>query len=233
LHGSRLVDHHAVAVAPDSKCRHQPRQWVGDGVQRLTCMLRWFPALLLCGLGHSYAQSPPAAAKPSIVVAQSAQSTPPPGTPVPAETPSGFAPSQSISVQAGTGVLLRLPQPAATVMSAEPAVARVQPASPTSLFLMGVAPGRTTVIATTDAGAAIVQYNVTVSPGAGGQSPTAAAVGGGAPGTLDPQTLRAIRAAIERSVQGASRSSPERCRTQPRRNRQRRSPVAILATRRP
>jgi pilus assembly protein CpaC len=32
---------------------------------------------------------------------------------------------------------LRLPQPAATVLSAEPSVARVQPASPTSLFLMG------------------------------------------------------------------------------------------------
>jgi pilus assembly protein CpaC len=174
---------------------------VGEGVQRLTCMLRWFSALLLCGVGHSYAQSPPTAAKPSIVVAQSAQFTSPPGTPVPAETPSGFAPSQSISVQAGTGVLLRLPQPATTVMSAEPAVARVQPASPTSLFLMGVAPGRTTVIATTDAGVAIVQYNVTVSPGAGVQS---AAAGGGAPGTMDPQTLRAIRAAIARSVQGAS-----------------------------
>jgi pilus assembly protein CpaC len=201
LRGSRLVDHHAVPVGPGSKCRHQPTQWVGEGVQRLACMLCWFSALLLCGPGHSYAQSPPAAAKPSIVVAQSAQSTSPPGTPIPAETLSGFAPSQSISVQAGTGVLLRLPQPAAAVMSAEPAVARVQPASPTSLFLMGVAPGRTTVIATTDAGVAIVQYNVTVSPGAGVQS---SAAGGGAPGTMDPQTLRAIRAAIARSVQGAS-----------------------------
>jgi pilus assembly protein CpaC len=179
----------------------------------MRCVLRLFSALLLCGLGHSYAQSPPVAAKPSGAVAQSTQSTSPPGTPVPAETPSGFAPSQSISVQAGTGVLLRLPQPAATVMSAEPAVARVQPASPTSLFLMGVAPGRTTVIATTDAGAAIVQYNVTVSPGAGGQSPTASAAGGGAPGTLDPQTLRAIRAAIARSVQGASDVGVQAART--------------------
>ncbi len=52
-------------------------------------------------------------------------------------------------------MLLRLPAPAAAVMSAEPGVARVQPASPTSLFLMGVSPGRTTVIATSDNGSAI------------------------------------------------------------------------------
>ena len=80
------------------------------------------------------------------------------GTPPPAAAPPVATISQPISVQAGSGVLLRLPQPAATVMSAEPGVARVQPASPTSLFLMGVAPGRTTVIATTEAGQAIVQY---------------------------------------------------------------------------
>ena len=55
-------------------------------------------------------------------------------------------------------MLLSLPQAAATVMSADPAVARVQPASPTSLFLMGVDAGRTTVMATPKAGTAIAQY---------------------------------------------------------------------------
>jgi pilus assembly protein CpaC len=109
--------------------------------------------------------------------------------------------SQPITVQAGTGVLLRLPQPAATVMSAEPSVARVQPASPTSLFLMGVAPGRTTVIATTDAGQAIVQYDVTVAPGAGGAGPAAAAVPAG---TITSAMALAIQATIARTVQGAS-----------------------------
>jgi pilus assembly protein CpaC len=97
-------------------------------------------------------------------------------------------------------VLLRLPQPAATVMSAEPGIARVQPASPTSLFLMGIAPGRTTVIATTDAGQAIVQYDVTVIPGPGGQPGVAAAP----PGTVSPATVLAIQSAIARTVQGAS-----------------------------
>jgi pilus assembly protein CpaC len=167
-------------------------------------MLRLLVALLLCEAANSYAQTPATLAKPSQIVAQSAQSTSPLGTPVPAGIPSGPTQSQPISVQAGTGMLLRLPQPAAAVMSAEPAIARVQPASPTSLFLMGVAPGRTTVIATTDAGAAIVQYDVKVTPGAGIQSPSASAAGGGAPGTITPETLRAIQAAIARTVQGAS-----------------------------
>jgi pilus assembly protein CpaC len=108
--------------------------------------------------------------------------------------------TQPITVQAGTGVLLRLPQAAGTVMSAEPAIARVQPASPTSLFLMGVAAGRTTVIATTDSGQAIIQYDVTVTPGAGGAAPGAPAAAGG----VTPATARAIQATIARTVQGAS-----------------------------
>jgi pilus assembly protein CpaC len=170
----------------------------------MRCMLRLLLALLLCGLGNSRAQTPITLAKPVQGVAQLAQSTSPSGMPVGGGIPSGPTQSQPISVQAGTGVLLRLPQPATTVMSAEPAVARVQPASPTSLFLMGVAPGRTTVIATTDAGAAIVQYDVTVTPGAGGPSAAAPLGGAGISGTISPGTLREIQAAIARMVQGAS-----------------------------
>ena len=79
--------------------------------------------------------------------------------------------SQTITLPAGTGMLLRLPHAASTVMSANPAVARVQPASPTSLFLMGVAAGRTTVLATSEAGAAIAQFDVSVTPGQTGALP--------------------------------------------------------------
>ena len=167
----------------------------------MRCAVRLLGAFLLCGLVGAHAGTPTTLARPSGAVAQTAQPAPSPGTPAPAAAPPVATISQPISVQAGTGVLLRLPQPAATVMSAEPGVARVQPASPTSLFLMGVAPGRTTVIATTDAGQAIVQYDVTVTPGAGGQAPAAAA---GAPGTISPATAQAIQAAIARTVQGAS-----------------------------
>src|SRR5262245_57412636 len=153
-------------------------------------------AFLLCGVLPAQADQQGPAMKPHGVVAQTAQQTPGPAGATPVATI-----SQPVTVQAGTGVLLRLPQPAATVMSAEPSVARVQPASPTSLFLMGVAPGRTTVIATTDAGVAIVQYDVTVTPGAAG-----AAVPGGAPAAtgISPTTARAIQATIAQTVQGAS-----------------------------
>ena len=154
------------------------------------------PIILSWGLASAEAAPPPLFAQPAGVVAQAPQTAPAPGTPPVATI------SQPVTVQAGTGVLLRLPQPAATVMSAEPSIARVQPASPTSLFLMGVAPGRTTVIATTDAGQAIVQYDVTVASGAtGGAGPSAAAVPAG---TITPAIASAIQATIARTVQGAS-----------------------------
>lgn len=116
-----------------------------------------------------------------------------------------------LRLPAGTGVLLRLPMPAATVMSAEPSIARVQPASPTSLFLMGVAPGRTTVIAITATGAPIVQYDVTVTPAANG-APAVPMPGGLLGGPLPPagptgvsaETAADIRKAILQSVPGAA-----------------------------
>lgn len=170
----------------------------------MRCLVRLLSAMLLCGFVNAYARTPVTLASP-FQTAQMAPPGSPPGSPAFPGTSPGATQRQAISVQAGTGVLLRLPQPAATVMSAEPAVARVQPASPTSLFLMGVAPGRTTVIATTDAGAAIVQYDVTVTPGAGGQSPIASPpAGGGIPGTISPAAALAIQAAIAQTVQGAS-----------------------------
>jgi pilus assembly protein CpaC len=172
-------------------------------------MVSLISAFLLCGIVNSYAQTHATVPMPSQTIAQTA----PPATAAPAPAPTPSTQRQAISIQAGTGVLLRLPQPAATVMSAEPAVARVQPASPTSLFLMGVAPGRTTIIATTDAGSAIVQYDVTVTPGPGGLSPVALPAGVGSPpgiaqgsgtGTISQATALAIQAAIAQTVQGAS-----------------------------
>ena len=157
-------------------------------------------ALLLGGLVEAQAGPPTALARQSDAAGQTAQSAPQPGTP---GTPPVATISQPITLQAGTGLLLRLQQTAATVMSAEPNIARVQPASPTSLFLMGVAPGRTTVVATTEAGQAIVQYDVTVTPGARSQ-PLGAAVQSGATGNISLATALAIQATIGRTVQGAS-----------------------------
>jgi pilus assembly protein CpaC len=151
-------------------------------------------------------------------LAQFPQAAPPQTAPLPAAptqaAPATAAPAtpltQTVTLAAGTGMLLRLPQAASTIMSANPAVARVQPASPTSLFLMGVAAGRTTVMATSEAGAAIVQYDVSVTPGATGAPSPSAAVPFGTEGsapsavTVTPATAAAIQAAVATSVMGAA-----------------------------
>lgn len=207
MRGSRPADiqRARAAVGPGTPHQNRPRilpacplsgQSAKPAAGPVRSKIRPLPAIVLCGLLSTYAT---ALAGPSGPVAQAAPPAPPPGMRAPSGISTTSTHSQSISVQAGTGVLLRLPEPAATVMSAEPSIARVQPASPTSLFLMGVAPGRTTVIATTDVGAAIVQYDVTVTPGPGGQP-----LAGGAPGAISPTTALAIQAAIARMVQGAS-----------------------------
>jgi len=189
---------------------HRERRKALMNVGRLVC------ALLICGLPGARAQTTPMAAKPVAAAIETTAVAPTPGTPGVAPLPSKAVQYQPISVQAGTGVLLHLPQPAATVMSAEPSVARVQPASPTSLFLMGAAPGRTTVIATTETGTAIVQYDVTVTPGAGGAAPSIGAgsaaqslmasplAGPVGPEPVSAATVLAIQATIAQTVQGAS-----------------------------
>lgn len=69
---------------------------------------------------------------------------------------------------AGAGILVQLPAPAATVLAANPKIAKVEPASSTSLFVIGIGAGVTTIIATTQAGQPIAQYTVvvTAAPGA-------------------------------------------------------------------
>jgi pilus assembly protein CpaC len=46
-----------------------------------------------------------------------------------------------ITIDAGTGRVIQLSAGAASVFAADPKVAEVHPASPTSLFVFGVAPG--------------------------------------------------------------------------------------------
>jgi pilus assembly protein CpaC len=176
-------------------------------------------ALVALSLGAALttlAQAQPPAPTPL----QAAPSPAAPSQAAPAAPPAAAAPStaltQVVTLPAGTGMLLRLPQAASTVMSANPAVARVQPASPTSLFLMGVAAGRTTVLATAESGTAIVQYDVSVTPGDTGAPPPSAAAaaplilgggplsGGTAPATVTPAIAAKIQAAIATSVMGAA-----------------------------
>ena len=84
--------------------------------------------------------------------------------PRPAQVPGAPVPTQ-LRLEAGTGRLVALPGQAATVMAADPRVARVQPASPTSVFIMAVANGRTTVIATSEIGQPVAEFDITVFGG--------------------------------------------------------------------
>ncbi len=81
-----------------------------------------------------------------------------------------------ITIDAGTGRVLQLSAGAASVFAADPKVAEVHPASPTSLFVFGVAPGRTTIAALSTAGAPNAQYDVIVRPSHYGAAEAEAAV---------------------------------------------------------
>lgn len=134
---------------------------------------------------------PAAAQQPATAVATPAA----PATPAPT----------SITIRAGTGTMVPLSQPAATVIAADPNIARVQPASPTSLFVIGVGIGQTNVVATSASGGVVANYAVTVLPGATPPKPSVtgpeAAPAGPAPPKLpDP---RAVAAAIHQIVPGA------------------------------
>ena len=69
-----------------------------------------------------------------------------------------------LTIEAGSGRILQIARAAGSVFAADPRVVEVRPASPTSLFLFGVAPGRTTIAAIDGAGAPVAQYEVTVRP---------------------------------------------------------------------
>ena len=67
-----------------------------------------------------------------------------------------------VVIDSGTGRVLTLPAAATNVFVADSKVAEVRPASPTTLFIFGVAAGRTTVAALDSAGGLVAQFDVTV-----------------------------------------------------------------------
>jgi pilus assembly protein CpaC len=82
----------------------------------------------------------------------------------------------SISLESGSGRVITLQAAAANLFVADPKVAEVRPASPTSLFVFGVGPGRTTVAAMDSAGNLISQYELTVRPSPFGANEAQAAI---------------------------------------------------------
>jgi pilus assembly protein CpaC len=70
----------------------------------------------------------------------------------------------TLVLQSGSGKVLSLRGSATNIFVADPKVAEVRPASATTLFIFGVAPGQTTVAAMDNDGHVLVQYNLTVEP---------------------------------------------------------------------
>jgi pilus assembly protein CpaC len=98
-------------------------------------------------------------------IAQPAAPTPAPD-PLPlVQSPPGLR-IERMALEAGTGRIVVLAAPAASLFAADPRIAEMRPASPTSVFVFGVAPGRTTLAAMDSAGAPLVQWEVTVRPSA-------------------------------------------------------------------
>jgi pilus assembly protein CpaC len=84
----------------------------------------------------------------------------------PRTTPSRTAPkiAGSVTVEAGSGRVIELGGAAASLFVADPKVAEARPASPTSLFVFGLAVGRTTIAAMDTAGHSVGVYQVMVLP---------------------------------------------------------------------
>jgi pilus assembly protein CpaC len=82
-----------------------------------------------------------------------------------ADRPAAEAGQRSnIVIEAGSGRIVELKAPASNLFVANPKVTEVRPASATSLFVFGIAPGRTTVAALDAHGRSIAQWQVTVRP---------------------------------------------------------------------
>jgi pilus assembly protein CpaC len=74
------------------------------------------------------------------------------------------ADGRHVELDVGSGRVLTLAGAAANVFVADPKIAEVRPASPSTLFVFGVAPGRTTVAAMGADGHQLGQYDITVHP---------------------------------------------------------------------
>jgi pilus assembly protein CpaC len=81
-----------------------------------------------------------------------------------AQSTAPLADRGTVTIETGSGQVITFRSPAANVFVADPKVADVHAASPTSLFVFGVGVGRTTVAALDAAGRLISQYEVTVKP---------------------------------------------------------------------
>ncbi len=148
-------------------------------------LVRWgalLPALIAFPAVSAVAQVTP----PSPMAAENATLDP-----QPAAAPSQPAPAthfatgvaangrMALTLNVGAGRVVTLAEPATSLFAADPKVAEVRPASPTSLFVFGIAPGRTTIAALGAGGAPVAQIDLTVRPSSYGSGEVAGLVRGG------------------------------------------------------
>ncbi|MCW3475827.1 type II and III secretion system protein family protein [Limobrevibacterium gyesilva] len=126
----------------------------------------------------------------------------------PAATPTQAvaATQASLIVESGSGRVVTLPAPVANVFVSDPKVVEVRPASPTSLFLFGVAAGRTTVAALDAAGQTVRQYEVTVRPSAFGATEATGTIARTTPGGNVRVEAQPRRVAVTGKVASAADS---------------------------
>jgi pilus assembly protein CpaC len=91
--------------------------------------------------------------------------------------------ARTLNLEVGSGRTVTLDTPAANVFVADPKVAEVRPATPDTLFIFGVGPGRTNVVAMDAAGHLLGDYRVVVSPSSFAAGQAQAAVAAAVPGT--------------------------------------------------
>ncbi|MBR0673001.1 type II and III secretion system protein family protein [Neoroseomonas soli] len=166
------------------------------------------PAPAVVRMAQSLPPSGPRMSTPLAIPVQSglpivgqAQAQPVPTAPAIPGMPQVMAPqpgatlTRPLVLEQGAGRLVELPAPALTVLVADPRIARVQPASPTSLFIMGVNAGRTNLIATREDGSLVAEFDITVqSTGAvPGQVAPVAAVPAVSAGQVQSMIRRLVR----------------------------------------
>ena len=133
---------------------------------------------ILLLLAQAVAQAQPTSSQAMLAVPAAMPSVTPVDAPAPgpAASPAPPAVRRGVVLESGTGQVITLGAPAASLFAADPKVAEVRPASPSSLFVFGVAPGRTTIAAMDGSGRPVAQYDVTVRPSAFGASEATQAI---------------------------------------------------------
>ncbi len=87
----------------------------------------------------------------------------------------------TLTVEAGSGRVVQLPAAAANLFVADPKVAEARPASPTSLFIFGLAVGHTTIAALDNAGRPVGVYDLMVLPSSAAAALAGSAISRGLP----------------------------------------------------